>query len=176
LAEVGDEYEAVFAEVAEGLGLGGESVEVIVGGLDFDDASLGILEQLGLGTAALAFWLREQSPVGDACAAVANLGRKEDRRLQGLADRVEQGCEGRVVGGLGGGRAGGADGAEFGDVLGHRIGGGHAGFMIARAGGGDGCGVWFGMDGGSLVGEGRSGAGPDRPSFLAFSLEHFRHD
>jgi hypothetical protein len=42
-AEVGDEDEAVLLEVAEGLRLGGESVEVIVGRLDFHDAALGVL-------------------------------------------------------------------------------------------------------------------------------------
>jgi hypothetical protein len=71
LAEVGDEDEPVLAEIANGLRVGGKSIEVVVGWLDFHDATLGVPEQFGFCGATLAFGLREESTVGEAGSAVA---------------------------------------------------------------------------------------------------------
>ena len=102
LAEIGDEDKSVLAEVAEGLGLAGESVEVVISRLDFCNAALGVLEQIGLGTATLALWLRKESAVGESGSAVAELGGKKDSGLESLAYSIEEAIKGRVKGGFGG--------------------------------------------------------------------------
>jgi hypothetical protein len=71
LAEIGDKNQAVLLEVAEGLRLMGESVEVVVGGLDFDYSALGVLENGRFGISARPFGLREEPSVGHACALIA---------------------------------------------------------------------------------------------------------
>ena len=111
LAEVGDEDEAVMAEVAEDLRFGGEGVEVVIRGFNLCDAAFGVLERVGLGAAALAFGLREETTVGDACSGIAELGGKEDGWREGLADGVEERRNRRVIGGLGGCGAGRTDGS-----------------------------------------------------------------
>lgn len=47
LAEIGNEDQPVLAEIANGLRLGSESIEAVVGWLDFYDATLGVLEPVG---------------------------------------------------------------------------------------------------------------------------------
>lgn len=84
------------AEIADGLRLGGESIEVVVGRLDFHDATLGVLEQVGFGAGALASGLGEEPAVGEASSAVAELAGKQNRGLKGLTDSVEKTAEGRV--------------------------------------------------------------------------------
>jgi len=128
LAEIGDEDESVLAEIANGLRLGGEGIEVVVGWLDFNDATLGVAEQFGLGGATLAFGLREESTVGEAGSAVAELGRKKDRGLEGFANGIEEAVEGRVEGGFGGCRSRGADGAKVREVLEDGVIGRHVAF------------------------------------------------
>jgi len=76
-------------EIADGLRLVGQDVEVIVRRLDFDDSALGVLEDWRFGIAASASGLREEASVGHACALIAELGREEDRRLQFLPGSVE---------------------------------------------------------------------------------------
>jgi hypothetical protein len=78
LAEIGDEDQAVLAEIAEGLRFGCERVEAVVGGLDFYDAAFRVAGQIGLGIAALAFGLGKESAVWEARADVAELCREED--------------------------------------------------------------------------------------------------
>ena len=90
---------------------------VVVGWLDFYDATLGVLERFGFGAAALAFGLGEESTVGEARSAIAELGGKQDCWLEGLTGGIEKTVEGRVEGGFSGCRARGADGAKIGDVL-----------------------------------------------------------
>jgi hypothetical protein len=101
LAEIGDEDEPVLAEIADGLRLGGEGIEVVVGWLDFYNATLGVLEQFGFGAATLAFGLREESTVGEAGSAIAELGGKQDRGLEGSTRGIEKTVEGRVKGSFG---------------------------------------------------------------------------
>jgi hypothetical protein len=89
LAKVGDEDDSVLAEIADGLRFGGESFKVVVGWLDFYDATLGILKQFGFGIAALALGLGEEPTVGEARSAIAELGGKQDRGFEGFAGRIE---------------------------------------------------------------------------------------
>jgi hypothetical protein len=72
------------------LRLCGESVEVIVGWLDFHDAALGVLKGLGFGVAALAFGLREETTIGKTGAVVAENGGEEDGWLKALSDGIEE--------------------------------------------------------------------------------------
>ena len=89
-AEVGDEDEAVLTEVAEGLRLGGEGLEVIVGWLDFHDAALGILEEFRFSCASLAFGLGEETAIGKTCATVTENCGEEDGWLEALAYGIEK--------------------------------------------------------------------------------------
>ena len=116
------------AEIANGLRPGGERVEVLVGWLDLDDATLGVGQWLGLGGAALALGLGKEAAIGHARAAIAQLGREQDCRLEGLAYNIEEAVEGRIEGGLGGCGARGADGAKIGNVLDDRVFSRHAAF------------------------------------------------
>jgi hypothetical protein len=75
-------------EVAEGLGLIGQSVEAVVRRLDFNYSTLGVLENRRFGITARASGLREEPAVGHAGALIAELGREEDRGLQLLTSRV----------------------------------------------------------------------------------------
>ena len=77
-AEIGNEDEAILAQIAKRLRLCGERVEAIVGGLDFDHAALWVLENFRLSAATLALWLREKASVGETRSTVAKLGRKQD--------------------------------------------------------------------------------------------------
>ena len=109
LAEIGDEDQPVLAEIADGLRLRGESIEVVVGWLDFYDATLGVLERFGFDAAALPFGPGKEPAVGDARSAIAELSGEQDRGPEGLTDGIEKTVEGRVEGGFGGCRARGAD-------------------------------------------------------------------
>lgn len=51
LAEVGDQDEAILLEIPVGLGIVGECFEIVVSGLDFDYAALGVLEEWRFGGA-----------------------------------------------------------------------------------------------------------------------------
>jgi hypothetical protein len=85
-AEVGNEDQAVLAQIAKRLRLCGERVEVVVGGLDLDNAALRILEKFRLSAATLALWLGKKAPVGETRSAVAKLGREQDGGFERLAD------------------------------------------------------------------------------------------
>jgi hypothetical protein len=89
-------------EITHGLRFGGQSVEVVVGWLDFYNATLGVLEQFGLGAAALAFGLGEEPTVGEASSAVTELGGEQDCGFEGLTYGIEKTVKGRVKGGFSG--------------------------------------------------------------------------
>ena len=132
LTEVGDEDEIVLTEVAEGLGFVGEGVEAVVGGLDFDDAALGVGEGWRLGIAWRTAGLREEASVGHACALTAELGGEENFWLEGVACGVEETVERRIERCFGGGGAGIANGSVVCDVLRYGLrGGGHGVYMMA---------------------------------------------
>jgi hypothetical protein len=144
LAEVGDEDEAVLLEVTDGLRFGGQRVEVVVGGLDFDDATLGILEGWRLGIAAGGFGLRKEAAVGQACALTAQLRREEDGRLERLTGCVEKTRNGGVKAGLCGGRASIANCTDFSQVLRDGVGDRrHDVSMMSCLCLGRWCGLWF---------------------------------
>lgn len=66
------------------------------------------------------------------------MGGKEDGRLQGFANGIEEAVQRRVKGGFGGCRSGGADGAKVRDVLEDGVIGRHVASMVARNWGWDG--------------------------------------
>jgi hypothetical protein len=74
LSKIGDKNQSVLLEVAECLRLGGERVKVVVGGLDFHNSALGVLENWRRSVPALATGLREEPTVGHTRALIAELG------------------------------------------------------------------------------------------------------
>lgn len=130
-AEVSDEDQAVLLQIAERLGFGSEGVQVVVGGLDLDRATLRIPKQKGFGGAGSPRRLWEETTIGHTCPLAAELGGEEDLGFEGLSSGVEEAVEGRIERSFGGGGAGVADGTEVGDILGDGVSGGHVASMIA---------------------------------------------
>jgi len=80
-AEIRDEDEAVLLEVTKDLRLAGEGIEVVVGGLDFDNATFGIAEDVGLRGAAPTAGLGEEAAIWHPCALIAQFVEKRTAGL-----------------------------------------------------------------------------------------------
>lgn len=91
LAEVCNEDESVVVEIAASLRFVLKSVEVVVGRLDSDRATLGICRERWLGREGCPAHSWKEATIGYASAGVDELGVKYDGRLETLKSSVSGG-------------------------------------------------------------------------------------